>query len=345
MSTTATTTAPQPPAKSRASKATLRDHLESPAFMSQIAKVLPKHLTPTRMVRVALTAMTKTPKLAECDQASFFSALLTLSQIGLEPDGRLAHLIPFANNKKGITECQLIVDWKGLAQLAYRSGLVSALHADVIYSGDLFEYSCGDLATHTPHFLRTDAAKPESAGSLIGVYALAKMKDGSRAVTVLSIAEVDGIRKRSKSSGSGPWVSDYLEMAKKTAFRRLSKWLPLSSENYTAALDVDDEDAITKVEPLEPASIERYIPAAKEPEVVNTDPWNRLSMILESKGFTVKEFVECMVGDGKLFGADPSTILTIDDIPKSAAVHYVGADFSGSEAIRSINFVTENKAQ
>jgi hypothetical protein len=86
-------------------------------------------------------------------------------------------------------------------------------------------------------------------------------------------------------------------------------------------------------------------PTAKEPTVAKPDPWMRLGEILESKGFTVPQFVECMVGDGKLFGADPSTILTIDDIPKSAAVHYVGADFSGSEAIRSINFVTENKAQ
>ena len=91
---------------------TLRQHLSSPSFSAEVSKALPKHLTPDRFLRVALTALTKTPKLADCDQASFFSALLTLSQFGLEPDGRRAHLIPFDNKKRGVLECQLIIDFK-----------------------------------------------------------------------------------------------------------------------------------------------------------------------------------------------------------------------------------------
>ena len=59
----------------------------------------------------------------------------------------------------------------------------------------------------------------------------------------MSKDEVDSIRKRSKSSGNGPWVTDYDEMAKKTVFRRLSKWLPQSPE-MQKAFDIDDADFI-----------------------------------------------------------------------------------------------------
>lgn len=221
-------------------KLTLRQHLDSPSFAQAVAKALPKHLTPDRFIRVAITAITRTPKLAQCDQASFFGALLTLSQFGLEPDGRRAHLIPFENRKRGVTECQLIIDWKGLVELAMRSGLVSNLHADVVREGDDFGYSAGRITKHVPHFIRVDTGKPTAAGSIIAAYATAEFKDGSSKSELLSIVEIDGIRARSRAGQSGPWVTDYPEMAKKTAFRRLSKWLPLSPE-FRDAIDKDDE--------------------------------------------------------------------------------------------------------
>lgn len=225
---------------------TLRDHLQGDAFKSAVASALPSHLKPDRFIRIALTAMTRTPKLAQCDQASFFQALLSLSQYGLEPDGRRAHLIPFENRKRGVVECQLIIDWKGLSELVYRSGLVSTLHADVVRRGDVFDYSMGVLKSHIPHFLRTDEGKPAEAGDVYAVYAVATMKDGSHKCEVMSEAEVEKIRKRSKAGESGPWMTDRAEMAKKTVFRRLSKWLPLSAELREAA--EGDDDAI-EIEP------------------------------------------------------------------------------------------------
>lgn len=218
----------------------IQHFLEGPEFAAQVAKALPTHLKPDRFVRVAITAMTKTPKLAECDQASFFKCLLDLSSYGLEPNGRQAHLIPFRNNKLGITECQLIIDWKGLVELAMRSGLVANLHADVVCDGDLFEYSAGNLGKHVPWFLRRDKDKPAKQGDVFAVYALANFKDGTSKTEVLSIGEVDAIRARSKSGQSGPWVTDFTEMAKKTAVRRLSKWLPLSPE-FRDAVERDDD--------------------------------------------------------------------------------------------------------
>lgn len=232
--------ASQAPAKQETKPTTIREHLQGDAFKQAIAAALPVHLKPDRFIRIALTAMTRTPKLAQCDQASFFQALLSLSQYGLEPDGRRAHLIPFENRKRGIVECQLILDWKGIAELVYRSGVVSTLHADVVREGDLFDYSMGVLTTHVPHYLRRDDKKPEKEGDVFAAYSTATMKDGTRKTEVMSSEEIEGIRRRSRAGQSGPWVTDWTEMAKKTVFRRLSKWLPLSAE-LRDAVEADDD--------------------------------------------------------------------------------------------------------
>lgn len=230
---------------------TVRQLIEGPEFASALAKSLPKHLKPDRFVRVAITAMLRVPKLALCDQASFLQALLQLSQYGLEPDGRRAHLIPYKNNKLSekrgheVYDCQLVIDYKGLAELVMRSGLVSYLHADIVRRGDLFDYSKGELKDHVSWFLRTDAAKPEKAGEIIAAYSVARMKDATEKVEVMSFEQLEGIRKRSKAASDGPWKTDPEEMYKKTVFRRLSKWLPLSSEIRDAAENDDDVIDVT----------------------------------------------------------------------------------------------------
>ncbi len=210
------------------------------AFRKEIAKALPRHLTADRFLRVALTALTTTPKLADCDQASFFNAMMKLSQLGLEPDGRRAHLIPFENRRRNCIECQLIIDYKGLAELALRSGMISTLHADVVRTGDLFEYSAGELKRHVPWFLRTDAEKPAKGGEMLAFYSLAKFRDGSYKAEVMSLDEVETIRRRSRAGNDGPWKTDFIEMGKKTSFRRMSKWLPLSAE-IRDAFEADDD--------------------------------------------------------------------------------------------------------
>lgn len=212
---------------------TLKGLISGEQFKAQLSMVTAKHMTADRMVRVALTAMLKTPDLADCDQASFCLALLTLASYGLEPNGRQAHLIPFRNNQKGITECQLIIDYKGLAELVMRSGLVSNIHADIVCENDLFRYSTGVLACH-----EIDLKKPR--GDMYAAYCLVRMKDGTEKCEVMSKDEIEAIRRRSKTGTRGPWVTDFFEMAKKTVFRRVSKWLPLSPEIRDAFLGDDD---------------------------------------------------------------------------------------------------------
>lgn len=218
-------------------QSSIRDLLTGDEFKRQVALALPKHLQPDRFVRVALTAMTRTPKLANCDKASFFNALLTLSQLGIEPDGRNAHLIPFENRKRGVTECQLIIDYKGLVELAMRSGNVANIHADKVCENDIFEFDRGTITKHKVDFR-------QARGKAYAYYALVRFKDGTEKCEVLTLEEVEAIRMRSRASASGPWVTDFDEMGKKTAFRRLSKWIQLSPE-FREALE-HDADAVDR---------------------------------------------------------------------------------------------------
>ena len=218
---------------------TIKEHVMSDAFRGRIANVLPKHVTPDRMVAVTLAALMRTPALAskDVDQASFFKPMMTLSELGLEPDGRLAHLIPFKNNRRGVTEVQLIIDYKGIVSMLHRSGQVSRIHCDVVFANDTFGYDCGRVTTHVPWWLKGETV----AGDIIAAFCIVEMKDGSEKCEVMPKADIDAIRDRSRAGKSGPWVTDYPEMAKKTVFRRASKWLPISAEVQSALLRDDDQ--------------------------------------------------------------------------------------------------------
>lgn len=197
--------------------------------------VLPKVCTPDRFARVALTCMRKNPKLVAALQTqdgrtSLAQQFMKCAELGIEPDGRRAYLIPYKN------DIQLIIDYKGIAELAMRSGQISNIHADKVCENDEFEYNVGQIEKHKIDFKK-------ERGKAYAYYAIVTFKDGTKKCEVMSKHEIDGIRRRSKSANNGPWVTDYDEMAKKTVFRRLSKWLPQSPE-MQQAFDVDDEDFI-----------------------------------------------------------------------------------------------------
>jgi recombination protein RecT len=204
----------------------IRSLIGSDKFREQVAAALPAHLTPERFARVCLTALTRTPKLMECTRESLLRCLMDCSALGIEPDGRRAHLIPFGK------DCTLIIDYKGLVELIRRSGEVAAIRAETVCENDEFAWENG-VVTH-----RVDWRNPR--GEVQAVYAEAKLTSGEVQTAVLTKDEVEGIRKRSRAGTSGPWITDWAEMAKKTAIRRLSKLLPLSVE-IAEAMDKDDD--------------------------------------------------------------------------------------------------------
>jgi recombination protein RecT len=235
----------------------IRSLIGSDKFREQVAAALPAHLTPERFARVCLTALTRTPKLMECTRESLLRCLMDCSALGIEPDGRRAHLIPYG------TQCTLIIDYKGLVELIRRSGEVAAIRAETVCENDEFTWENG-VVTH-----RVDWRNPR--GDVQAVYAEAKLTSGEVQTAVLTKDEVEGIRKRSRAGNAGPWVTDWSEMAKKTAIRRLSKLLPLSVEIAEAMDKDDDRIAERNVTPVPRIAALPEMIAEPEPETVSEE--------------------------------------------------------------------------
>jgi recombination protein RecT len=198
-----------------------------------IGMSLPSGMDSQRFGRLLLTAANTNPALFRCDPRSFLAAGVTAAQLGLEPnDPRgLAYLIPFKN------QVQLIIGYRGMMELARRSGLVSSINAFPVFEGDEFTYRLG-LDPTLDHVPAEDG--DEDPKKLTHVYAVAKV-NGDPQFVVLSRKQIDKARGRSASgnSSSSPWNTDYVAMALKTAIKRLCKYLPQTVE-MAQALDHDN---------------------------------------------------------------------------------------------------------
>ena len=206
------------------------------ALQPKMAAVLPKHLTPERMVKVVLAAAMRVPGLYSCTKESIVKSVMDAAQLGLDCGGALgsAYLIPYKDT------CTLIVGYRGMIDLARRSGQIESIEARPVFQGDDFELEYG-LRSRILHKPKWEQA-PDPA-KLLGCYVVAHFVNGGHHVEWMSRAEIDAIRKRSKASGSGPWVTDYVEMAKKTVVRRAFKWLPMSTELATTLASIDADSA------------------------------------------------------------------------------------------------------
>lgn len=181
---------------------------------------LPPHITVEKFTRVAQTAIQNTPALVNADRRSLFGAFVRLAQDGLLPDGREAAIVMFGN------KAQAMPMIAGILKKIRQSGEVAKVSAQVVYANDKFivKYGFDEDVEHIPPALN------EPRGEPIGAYATAVLKDGSQLLEVMSLEQIEAVRKVSRASGNGPWVTWFGEMARKTVMRRLSKRLPMSTD-------------------------------------------------------------------------------------------------------------------
>lgn len=209
--------------------------LTSPEFKEQLAIALPKHMNANKIARIALTEIRKMPALASCTLSSFQSALLMASQIGLEVGSGFGHayLIPYGK------ECQLIIGYRGMIQLAHRSGLIKSMHVDVVYKDDIFECQSGI----NPVFKHEKSiGTPKKREDIILSYAYVHLLTGGFEFVVCEREDIDRIRSASRSRNI--WTEHFEEMAKKTAVRRLFKIMPISSEIMNI-VSIDDNHSFS----------------------------------------------------------------------------------------------------
>ena len=194
----------------------------------EIKKALPSVMTPERFTRITLSALSTNQQLGSCTPKSFLGAMMTAAQLGLEPNTPLgqAYLLPFKNH--GVLECQFQLGYKGLIDLAYRSGEVTIIQAHTVYSNDEFDY---ELGLH-PQLRHVPAAGER--GEPVYFYAMFQTKSGGYGFEVMSKSDIDAHARRYSQSfrrgTSSPWQTNYEEMAKKTVLKRVLKYAPLKSD-------------------------------------------------------------------------------------------------------------------
>lgn len=294
-------------------KATLAKLLDRDEVKANLKTVAPKHLTPDRLIKMALVAASRQPKLFECTQESILKAVMTSAELGLDCSGSLgrAYLVPFYNNKIGAMEALFIPGYMGLLDLVRRSGELKQIDAQVVYKEDEFvcEFGLEPKLVHKPNW---EASQNDN--DIVFVYAIAHLTDGFKQYVVLTKAEINKVRAVSKAKDLGPWKSWYPEMCKKTALRRLCKFLPLETEKsdpLIRAIDADNEGYDLEV-PVEittetPPSDQRISFApGKEPEKVDTDTGEVEEVKPE--------------GQEDLLGDDESASLTRDQSSKVYAI-------------------------
>lgn len=246
--------------------------------MGDIAKSLPSVITPERFTRMAFTAIANNDKLLMSTQASIIGALFVAAQLGMEPNTPLgqAYIVPYKNNDTGQMEATFQLGYKGLIDLAHRSGELKSVQAHMVYANDEFEYQLGlePALKHIPSM--------GDRGEKRCVYAVYHLKSGGYGFEVMSIKDINDHRNKfSKAKNSPAWQNSWEEMAKKTVIKKALKYAPMKSDFIKAvAMDevkikVNDNalggesyfDVEPEVEAMEVESevIEEKKPAQKKP--------------------------------------------------------------------------------
>lgn len=193
----------------------------------EIKKALPSVITPERFTRMVFTALSSNPVLQDCTPQSFLGSMMQAAQLGLEPNTPIgqAYLIPYKNH--GRLECQFQLGYKGLIDLAYRSGEIKDIQAHEVYENDTFEYEFG-LEPKLKHIPATS-----NRGEVIMYYAVFHMVNGGYGFEVMSKDDiVKHAQKTSQSYGTSfsPWNKYFDEMAKKTVVKKCLKYAPIKTD-------------------------------------------------------------------------------------------------------------------
>jgi len=191
--------------------------------LPKIKSVLPAHMDARRLARVALTTCERTPALLECSASSLALSFINAAELGLEPGitGE-AYMVPYGKT------CTLIIGYKGMMKLARNTGVVKNFQVGVVREGDEIYWERGKEPT-LRHVEKLDNDKAE-----ITHFWASALVEGDFVFDIMTKAQVDAIKRRSRSGNSGPWSTDYEEMGKKTVIRRLWKMLPISTDGEAA---------------------------------------------------------------------------------------------------------------
>lgn len=241
------------------------DYLQG--MMPAISAVLPKHITPERLSRIALNVIRTNPKLLQCNIESLMGGVLEAAKLGLEP-GLMGqcYLIPFENKRNNTIEAQFIIGYKGLIDLVRRSGQVSTIEARTVYENDTFDFEYGleSKLVHKPTL--------KDRGAPVAYYAVCKLKDGGSSFMVMSKQDMEQYKEKyAKSKKFGPWVDEFDAMARKTTLRQLIKYLPISVEHLSNFDEQSGSEVHREIENTKIIDGDSYFPQVDAGEVLQSE--------------------------------------------------------------------------
>lgn len=219
--------------------------------------VIPSHIKPDRILRLAISAYRRVPDLMKCTLESVIGGVMESAALGLEVNTPMkqANLIPFRNNKTKKLEAELIIQYRGYIDLMYNHSKVLSVFGNVVFTKDHFVCRYGTHET-----LEHEESEEVDRGSIKGFYAYAKLRDEAYRFVYLTKAKVDNIRDTYSASyksnkEASPWHTNYIEMGVKSAVRSLEKFVPKSAEISRAV--ESDSKVFTKQDILQmpPAEI------------------------------------------------------------------------------------------
>jgi len=224
--------------QSRAEQTNLPSKIPSYPTLLKMEKflsgVVPNDMCSKRLIRIFFVELNKNPDLNKCSTDSICGAIMSCAQLGLEPGSSgMVYLIPFWNSKLGVTECKVMLGYRGMIELCHRSGKVSTIKSYSVFENDEFLVELGtqDKIVHK----RSMGAR----GRMIGVYAVITMNDGEKHFDVMDMDEIYELRKRSRSLDNKAWTTDFQQMAQKTVIKRILKYAP-TSVTLSSAITLDD---------------------------------------------------------------------------------------------------------
>lgn len=216
------------------------------AYNPLIANVLPRHVTPEKLIQVSTLIVSRNQDLKKCTTKSLIGAIMGAGVSGLDLNPALgqAYLIPRWNSKTRENEANFQIGYQGYVQLMQQSGRVQTVYAEVVRENDEFRVSYGldpDIK-HVPNI--------DDPGELKYAYAVVKFKDGGHVFRVLNRRQVMARKNKSmaKDSKFSPWNDEDFEeeMWRKSAILAVRKYVPVDTDperslRFQNALTLDDK--------------------------------------------------------------------------------------------------------
>lgn len=206
--------------------------LKSSEFKERLSAVMPDPRNINRFLAIATTELKNNPKVANCDLRSLCGAIVRACQFGLELDSMQGHA--YLTERKG--GCQLIIGYKGMLALGFRTKKLLSMEVQKVCKNDYFKRRHGDNKglEHEPN-------DKEERGDIIGYYAYAHLLNNDKVFEYMNMKEIEDLKKEAHvvMTPNSPWVRFEEQMCKKTVIRQLFKYQSLSKE-IDKAISLDE---------------------------------------------------------------------------------------------------------